>query len=299
VSGVQIRNGAIFANKIAPGAVTGAKIAGTAAAANGDVLTADGAGNAAWTPAPQDTADQVRDKFFAGTSCTNPNNPNDVMVRVGPLCVDKYEASIWANADGTGTAYGVFTGQTAYPASFPANGNWTAPLYAASMPGVKPSTQVTWFQAQQACEASGKRLLRNGEWQMAAAGTPDPGTAGDGTTTCNTQTTGVVNTGNAAACTSKRGVNDMVGNVWEWVEDWVQGNTNPWAPSTTTTNATYGSDWMFGANPATSQGGGANMPAALVRGGNWADGAGAGVFALIANGGPSVAGSGIGFRCAR
>ena len=43
-------------------------------------------------PAP-DTANQVRDKFFAGTSCTNPNNPNDVMVKVGPLCVDKYEAA--------------------------------------------------------------------------------------------------------------------------------------------------------------------------------------------------------------
>ncbi len=224
-------------------------------------------------------------------TCTG-NSASDIMVKVGPLCVDKYEASIYQNADGTGTAYGVFTGQTAYPVGFPANGNWTTPLYAVSKTGVLPSTSVTWFQAQQACALSGKRLLTNAEWQMAASGTPD-------STACNVSSAAAANTGANASCVSNWQVNDMVGNVWEWVADWMQGNTNPWAPSTGTTNATYGSDWMYGTNPATGQGGGLNFPAALFRGGSWADGTSAGVFALIAVTAPSSSYDFIGFRCAR
>ncbi|MBI3353458.1 MAG: SUMF1/EgtB/PvdO family nonheme iron enzyme, partial [Nitrospirae bacterium] len=169
------------------------------------------------------------------TSCQG-NSANDSMVKVGNLCVDKYEASIWSAADGTGTAYGVFGGQTAYPGGFPANGNWTTPVYAVSRAGVLPSTSVTWFQAQQACALSGKRLLTNAEWQMAAAGTPDPGTD-NGSTDCAVASASAVNTGSRSNCVSKWLVNDMVGNVWEWVADWMQGNTNPWAPSTGTTNA--------------------------------------------------------------
>src|SRR6185503_1271999 len=116
------------------------------------------------------------------------NSPNDVMVRVGPLCVDKYEASVWSNPRGTGTQYP--QSDPRFPATFPVNGNWTEPLYAVSKPGVYPARFLTWFQAQQACALSGKRLLTNAEWQMAAAGTPDPGVAGNGTATCNTSTTG-------------------------------------------------------------------------------------------------------------
>ncbi len=245
-----------------------------------------------------DTPDQVRDKFFTGTSCVG-NSVNDILVKVGPLCVDRYEASVWSNPDGTGTAYGVFGVQTAYPGGFPATGNWTTAVYAVSRAGVLPSTGLTWFQAQQACALSGKRLLTNAEWQMAAAGTPDPGAGGNGTTQCNTITTGPVATGSAGNCASNWGVQDMVGNVWEWVADWIQGNTTPWAPSTTTTNATYGSDWMYGTNPATFQGGGLNFPVALLRGGFWPGGAGVGVFALTACCGPSFADGNSGFRCAR
>src|SRR5262249_43834089 len=49
-------------------------------------------------------------------------------------------------------------------------------VYALSIPGVKPTACITWFQANQACLLSGKRLLTNREWQGAATGTPDPGT---------------------------------------------------------------------------------------------------------------------------
>ena len=87
----------------------------------------------------------------------------------------------------------------------------------------------------------------------------------------------------------------MFGNGWE---TGCRGMPNPWAPSTGTTNAAYGSDWMYGTNPASSQGG-ENFPAALLRGGLWADGADAGVFALSADFAPSGSDFSIGFRCAR
>jgi len=247
-----------------------------------------------------DTANQVRDKFFTGTTCVG-TSANDVMVKVGPLCVDKYEASVWSNADGTGTAYGVFTGQTTMPVGFPANGNWTTPVYAVSKPGVLPSTAISWFQAQQACALSGKRLLTNAEWQMAAAGTPDPGTD-NGTTDCTVGSPDPVNTGSRSSCVSKWNVNDMVGNVWEWVADWMQGDTNPWAPTTTATaGGTYGDDRMYGTNPAVSQDASStNFPAALIRGGDWFEGTDDGVFDLVADFSPSTSNNGgIGFRCAR
>jgi formylglycine-generating enzyme required for sulfatase activity len=225
------------------------------------------------------------------TSCQG-NSVNDVMVKVGNLCVDKYEASIWSNADGTGIVYGVFSGQTAYPSSFPETGNWTAPLYAVSRAGVLPSTNITWFQAQQACALSGKRLLTNAEWQMAAAGTPDD-------TNCNVSSGAVANTGANASCVSNYQVNDMVGNAREWVADWIQGNTTPWAPSTGNAGTGYGSDGMNGVNPAALQGGGQNFPSAIFRGGRYYSGTGAGVFDLDASRAPSYTLTDIGFRCAR
>ena len=234
-------------------------------------------------------------------------------VKVGNVCVDKYEASAWqipaasnslikrvkagkadladlqaGGATQLGCDFAPFN-LPPYPATFPGTGNWTDPVYAVSVPGVLPSTCVTWFQAEQACALAGKRLVTNQEWQRAAAGTPDPG-ATPGPADCNTNSAGPVNTGSRANCVSAWGVFDMVGNVDERVSDWGDVNTNGcsnWDP-------TFGSDRTCVGGDGTS-----NFPGTLIRGGVWVSGANAGVFAVDGTNGPLLNHCSVGFRCAR
>ncbi len=256
-------------------------------------------------------------------------------VPVGPVCVDTYEASVWSipasssrliarvqagKADaaeltaGGATQLGAIPPSgctyTEYPDSFPATGSWTAPLYAASVAGVPPSTCITWFQAEQACRLSGKRLLRNEEWQGAAAGTPDPGLSDDGTTTCATNSPFAALTGARGGCVSSWGAHDMVGNVWEWVAEWV----NP-ATGCTSWDEAHGGDLScmgLGSSTSTTlaMSVGAvtsrevvsfdpNLPGAMIRGGNFATGTRNGVFAVFTGVNPSNISRSTGFRCAR
>ncbi|MCI0454787.1 MAG: SUMF1/EgtB/PvdO family nonheme iron enzyme [Candidatus Dadabacteria bacterium] len=230
------------------------------------------------------------------------------MVPVGDICIDQHEATVWSESprsDGTpmGTQFGV-TGDD-YPCSD--NGNDCSatasnPIFAASAPGETPSASITWFQAHQACLNVGKRLPTNAEWQGAAAGTPDTGGADDGSTTCNTDDLepGISLTGSRSNCVSNFGAFDMVGNLLEWVADWIQGSTHPWKPSLGTAGPDYGDDFMLGTNPARVQGvNSSNFPAVLFRGGRFDAGTGAGVFTLNANFAPSGSFNGVGFRCAR
>ena len=289
-------------------------------------------------------------------SCAT-GNANDVMVAVGSWCVDKYEASVWSAADGSGTGY--FTDSTTsadtdsnYPtgaANVPAGCNRNGAgcvQYAVSKPGVIPSRGVTWYQAAKFCANSGKQLIPDDLWQVAAIGTYDPGAgSGTGGTTGGSATDAAaarcnINTHNATwatwlkttngvrptnragttaggtnACSSDYGVDDMVGNLWEWTSmnsieagtdtaGFSQGKNNssggPFSTADGTWNingSAYGCD-----GDGTSKGTCGwknNTPAAALRGGHWSDGAQAGVTALNLVNSGSVSSWSIGFRCAR
>jgi len=179
-------------------------------------------------------------------------------IAAGTLCLDRYEATVWRVSDPAGanatlvrriqrgvatraalvargaTQLGVLDDD--YEPCADSGRGCAGEIYAVSLPSETPSSRLTWFQAQEACANSGKRLPTSAEWQLGANGTPDPG-PDDGATDCNTGATGTVDaTGARTACVSARGAFDMVGNVEEWVADWLPLSTVcvGWADSATT-----------------------------------------------------------------
>jgi hypothetical protein len=168
-------------------------------------------------------------------------------VAAGPVCLDRYEATVWrvptptttnaglvrkiqqglaTRADlsaGGATPLGVERDDYAPCAD---NGQHCAnDIYAVSLPLETPAAYITWFQAQEACANAGKRLPTSAEWQAGANGTLDPG-PDNGTTDCTSNSDmGVSLTGARSSCVSARGAFDMVGNLAEWVADWVPAPT--------------------------------------------------------------------------
>lgn len=231
----------------------------------------------------------------------------------GTVCMDKYEAGVWRIPNATTSNVAVvkkLLGGKATAADLTAAGatqlgvgadnygpcadngqNCANDIFAVSLPGVVPSAHLTWFQAQAACRNSLKRLPSNAEWQVAVAGTPDPG-PDDGTTTCNTNSAGAaVAAGARTACVSSDGAFDMVGNLYEWVADWVprSAGCGAWGAGTSPTGD---QQCLVGAN-ATGE------PGALMRGGYYGNGIVAGPFTTFGGNQPSVASATIGLRCAR
>ena len=228
----------------------------------------------------------------------------------GTVCLDRYESSVWRVPNPTTTnailvrkiqlglatradltaaaATQLGTTSNDYAPCMNNGQNCANDIYAVSLPSEIPSAFITWFQAQEACANAGKRLPTSAEWQVGANGTPDPG-PDDHATDCNTfSSLAVAPTGSRSKCVSARGAFDMVGNLYEWVADWVPRSTAcpGWA--------SFSDDNLCFSGASTTAG-----PGALLRGGDFGHGTAAGPFTVSASFGPSVFGPSVGFRCAR
>ncbi len=254
----------------------------------------------------------------------------------GGFCIDKYEASngggayyVDINGDGDilDTAVDVYGDGTTFNET-------TATAKAVSEYNANPWISINQVNAKAACLAAGKRLATNYEWLLASKGTPDPHTSvpATGTESCQIWNTGAwpdysgkkpdgstwtdspagtnsIKTGTAVNCVSDAGAYDLIGNVWEWTDNVINGGLHPVTgaalpaqsyitgldvygiPSSTgsaTTNYNYDHFWI---NAVGYRG--------FIRGGIWDLGSAAGLFALHLNYAPSITSFTLGFRCVR
>ena len=266
----------------------------------------------------------------------------DYVVRVGrgatAFWIDLFEASVVAQTpaspfDGSGET---LFDRDGHDGGLPLSGQWWTrtprpgqpPAYALSRAGALPARWITWFQAQEACRASGKRLPTGEEWLTAVQGTPDPASGNDGNASdnhgCNTQSpTGVrVRPTQGSDCQSVWGAQDMIGNVWEWTAEWYAGAGSGLSidfsgvqltdggvrPALSSGLVLYGitnwpdsnGDATWNVNGYVNRSNGTNipgLPAAAVRGGSWADGTRAGILAFDLEDAPSARSQSGGFRC--
>jgi formylglycine-generating enzyme required for sulfatase activity len=151
--------------------------------------------------------------------------------------------------------------QAQWQATMGSNPSWfqgaSAQVPAAEVPN-RPVERVSWNTIQGYLSATGLRLPTEAEWEYACrAGTQTPfynGSTNDSTVgalawcspNAGSQTRPV---GGKAA--NGFGLHDMLGNVWEWVNDWYNAypssaQTNPTGPVGATNRVIRGGSWGYG-----------------------------------------------------
>jgi formylglycine-generating enzyme required for sulfatase activity len=165
--------------------------------------------------------------FTMGSDEGDPEDAPAHDVDLPALEIDKFEVT---NAD-----FAVFANKTGYVTFAEKQGLGTWRDEWGTGKDNHPVAMVTWDDAQAYCEWLGKRLPTEAEWEKAARGDDgrsfpwgnewDPNKA-------NVKERGLRGTaavGSFGDGASPYGVEDMVGNVWEWTADWYQ----PYAGNTT------------------------------------------------------------------
>jgi len=204
------------------------------------------------------------------------------------ICVDMYEASVPESCPLRDPKNVIESEKNAS----------TNGCYAASVEEAAPWTYITLSQAQRVCAMSGKRLPTSDEWYMIALGTNGEECNVNGNAPRNAMGSG---------CVSSLGAYDMVGNVWEWVDETVQGRTyadrelpvegyvreadaSGVAISTDPESADvlYGKDYFWSKEDGTF---------GMLRGGFYGSGEDAGLYTINASVPTNFATQGVGFRC--
>lgn len=86
-----------------------------------------------------------------------------------------------------------------------------------------PVVNVSWEDATAFCEAEGKRLPTEAEWERAARGGLEKGMFPWGDRAITAKDARYNSDGPVAVCSKEKnryGLCDMIGNVWEWCSDW-------------------------------------------------------------------------------
>lgn len=205
------------------------------------------------------------------------------------LCVDIYEASPSETCPKTNVSSVIQSEEnTNNPRCFPK-----------SRKDAEPWAYVTLSQAQRVCASVGKRLPTSNEWYTFALGVD--------LAQCTKKEDKASNTG-TRSCVSSSGIHDTVGNVWEWMNEQVNGKvfrdlTLPsegyvtsagidGVPLTTSESpdSLYGEDYIW-----TKEEGVFGM----IRGGFYSSGNDAGLYTVNASVAPNFASQGVGFRCVK
>jgi len=119
-----------------------------------------------------------------------------------------------------------------------------------------PVMEVSWFGAKAYAEHYGGRLPTEAEWEFAAkGGNSSSGYTYSGSNTIDDVAWYAPNSGGTThfvgtKSANELGLHDMTGNVWEWTNDWFDGNyyssspsSNPQGPATGANRVDRGGGW--------------------------------------------------------